>query len=92
MNDQNHGWFSRVTIKSNGTEMTATDTQVSDTLRVKYMRERYTGCKIKLTPFAHFNRRGLVNTLKSKGICLNLKTVYVDHIGKSDATMTVTKE
>ena len=58
--------FFRVSIKSNGTEITATDTQVSDTIRVKYMKESYTGCKFKLTSFAHFNWGGLVNTLKSK--------------------------
>ena len=90
MNEQNHGCFSRVSIKSNGTEMTATDTQVSDTIRVKCMKERYTGCKFKLTSFDHYNRGGVLKTLRSKGSCLNLKTAYVDHVGKSNTTMTVT--
>ena len=61
--------------------MIATDTQVSGTIRVKYMRERYTGCKSKLTSYAHFNRGGVLKTLKSKGSCL---------IWKSNTTMTVT--
>ena len=89
MNEQLHGCYSRVTMKSSGTEFKATNTQVSDTIRAKYMKDRYKSCNIRLVSFPYFNRGGYLSNLKLKRKNLNLNTIYVDSIAKEANTTAV---
>ena len=77
MSEHLHGINSRVSIKRD-TEI-ITDTQVSDTICLKYMKQKYNGMKFRIML--------LTKSLKGKENRLNLKTVYADHFGKTETIL-----